>query len=51
MAVTPDRLGWEAMNGDAYCSDISSKLIENPEEDPDWDGTEFFHDPWDDDEE
>jgi hypothetical protein len=51
MAVTPDRLGWEAMNGDAYCSDISSQLVENPEDDPDWDGTEFFIDPWDEEEE
>ena len=32
----------EAECGDAYCSTQNIELIENPEEDDDWDDTEFF---------
>lgn len=35
-------LAWEAENGNAYCSKQTAELIDNPEQDPDWDGTEFF---------
>lgn len=32
----------ETMWGMAYCSSQQSNLIDDPENDPDWDGTEFF---------
>lgn len=32
----------EATNGEAYCSKHETDIVENPENDPDWDGTEFF---------
>lgn len=35
-------LAREATNGSAYCSVMDCEVIENPESDPDWDGTEFF---------
>lgn len=37
-----ESLAREASVGEAYCSRMQSKLIENPTKDPDWDGTEFF---------
>jgi len=41
-SVDLDALAAEAMNGDAYCSKQISVHIEEPDADPDWDGTEFF---------
>ena len=35
-------LAREAEVGDAYCSKSHIEWIEEPETDPDWDGTEFF---------
>lgn len=37
-------LAAEATNGDMYCSVMETEYIPNRdlEEDPDWDGTEFF---------
>lgn len=32
----------EAVNGEAYCSKHETEIVENPENDRDWDGTEFF---------
>ena len=40
-------LGREATSGNSYCSKQVSELIRNPSQDPDWDGTEFFKDPED----
>lgn len=37
-----DELAREAVRGMAYCSSQQSEIIEDPESDPDWDGTEFF---------
>jgi hypothetical protein len=37
-----DELAREATRGMAYCSSMSSEFIEEPDSDPDWDGTEFF---------
>jgi hypothetical protein len=36
-------LAYEADKGNAYCSKYVSEKIANPEEDPDWDDTEFFN--------
>ena len=33
----------EAKSGDAYCSKQDTKRVENPADDTDWDGTEFFY--------
>jgi len=35
-------LSREAMRGDCYCSGQKVEFIDDPPEDPDWDGTEFF---------
>lgn len=43
--VDIDVLAREAVSGDAYSSSAHSTLVEKPDEDPDWDGNEFFHDP------
>jgi hypothetical protein len=37
-----DELAHDATYGDSYCSKESSVVVEDPEKDPDWDGTEFF---------
>lgn len=37
-----DALALEAVTGSAYCSSQTSEEIIDPENDPDWDGTEFF---------
>lgn len=37
-------LAQAAMDGEAYCSKQESQLIADPSTDPDWDGTEFFGD-------
>ena len=34
----------EAYHGHMYCSVRIDEHVENPEEDPMWDGTEFFED-------
>jgi len=38
----------EASDGVMYCSKMSSKRIEDPNADKDWDDTEFFDDDYDD---
>jgi len=35
-------IGHEADYGNAYCSKQDCVLIDKPEDDEDWDGTEFF---------
>lgn len=37
-----NRLAQEAVDGDAYCSNHTATRVEDPEQDPAWDGTEFF---------
>lgn len=44
-------LAFEASQGNAYCSHADSKLIKAPEKDPHWDGTEFFLETEDDEDE
>jgi hypothetical protein len=39
-----DVLAEAAMYGDAYCSDMKSVLVKHPQEDEDWDDTDFFGD-------
>jgi hypothetical protein len=46
-----NRLAQEAVDGDAYCSNHTATRVEDPKQDPDWDGTEFFGDDDEDDEE
>jgi hypothetical protein len=41
-----DDLAVEACYGDAYCSKSEHRLIERPDLDCDWDGTEFFEIMW-----
>jgi hypothetical protein len=36
-------LVYEAQEGDAYCSDQRTILVQVPERDPEWDGTDFFN--------
>jgi hypothetical protein len=38
-------LGFQADEGDAYCSNTTTEIVENPADDPQWDGTEFFDVP------
>lgn len=42
--LTLEELGYESDRGSAYCSVMTSGLVDDPEEDPSWDGTEFFMD-------
>ena len=35
-------LGRDATQGESYCSKMDVELVEDPESDNDWDGTEFF---------
>lgn len=35
-------LAFQATEGDAYCSVQRSEVVENPDADPEFDGTEFF---------
>lgn len=37
-------LARDAESGNSYCSSMSSQKVEKPENDPDWDGTDFFDD-------
>lgn len=37
-----DVLAREAVSGDAYCAKMQMELVEHPDADDDWDGTEFF---------
>lgn len=37
-------LAREATDGTMYCSLMDTERVEDPERDPDWDGTEFFWD-------
>ena len=46
-ALELDSLAREAISGDAYCSRYRSVPVVDPSADPDWDGTEFFADPMD----
>lgn len=36
-------LAHEADVGDAYCSKLEAQVVNEPTNDPDWDGTEFFN--------
>ena len=40
--VELEDLARAATSGDAYCSNIRAELIEKPDQDKDWDSTEFF---------
>jgi hypothetical protein len=40
----------DAIDGESYCSGIRTILVPDPEYDPDWDGTEFFTSPNEDEE-
>jgi len=40
--VEIDDLAREAIEGDAYCSSCRRELVDDPEADDAWDGTEFF---------
>ena len=35
-------LAWQATEGDAYCARMDEFRVDDPEQDNDWDGTEFF---------
>ena len=35
-------LAHDAECGDSYCASLKTKLVDDPEADPDWDGTDFF---------
>jgi len=37
-----DALASDAMDGQSYCSQQKTEEIKDVENDPDWDGTEFF---------
>lgn len=39
-----DYMACEAIGGGAYCSSQTIDLIQDPQSDPTWDGTEFFED-------
>lgn len=41
-------LAWEAVGGDGYCSKAKTEEVAIPEDDPDWDRTEFFDLPLED---
>jgi hypothetical protein len=49
--VELEDLARSATSGEAYCSQMQADWVENPENDADWDGTEFFDSPTDDDSE
>jgi hypothetical protein len=42
-------LAQDAIGGESYCSKEDTKVINDPESDPDWDDTEFFGNDDDDD--
>jgi hypothetical protein len=47
--VELSELARDAEEGESYCSGMTTILVDNPESDGDWDGTEFFgEDDWDD---
>ena len=37
-----DDLARDATSGDAYCSKFHVEIVDRPENDPYWDGTDFF---------
>jgi hypothetical protein len=37
-----ERLARAACEGEAYCSKLKIQAVQKPEQDPDWDGTDFF---------
>lgn len=37
-------LGQRAEDGDCYCSKSDTQVVNDPDNDSDWDGTEFFED-------
>jgi len=43
-AVDLEYLARDACSGESYCSRIESEEIANPENDKDWDNTDFFGD-------
>lgn len=40
--VELEDLAREATSGAAYCSSMETVAVDDPEADPNWDGTEFF---------
>jgi hypothetical protein len=42
--VSAEELAHDADSGDSYCSVKNCKFVESPDEDEDWDDTEFFGD-------
>ena len=42
--VEIDKLATDALDGASYCSKQDSVIVDDPEHDPDWDGTTFFMD-------
>lgn len=40
-------LAHEAEVGEAYCSKLAAIKVDKPSADPDWDGTEFFDERFD----
>ena len=49
--ISAEELARDADNGDSYCSVKNCKRVENPDEDEDWDDTDFFGDEDQEDEE
>lgn len=43
--VEIDRLARDAIDGDSYCSKRELVIVDDPQSDPDWDGTDFFDRP------
>lgn len=48
--VKLERIAYEAIEGDAYCSRQKVTFEVDVEKDDDWDGTEFFDNPMDEEE-
>lgn len=42
--VSAEELARDADNGDSYCSVKNCRRVDNPDEDEDWDDTDFFGD-------
>jgi len=43
--VGMENLAYEASEGQAYCSLRDTLVVDDPKADKDWDGTEFFDSP------
>ena len=46
--VELEDLARDAVSGESYCASMKSIAVDSPKNDPDWDGTEFFDVPGDD---